>query len=59
MGEPDEIMSTKTGMPIPRKCSIDEVSFSAHVDYAQNSDFIEQVKPKHIVSDRKLLLGHY
>jgi cleavage and polyadenylation specificity factor subunit 3 len=49
MTEPDEIMSNKTGMPIPRKCSVDEVSFSAHVDYAQNSDFIEQVKPKHIV----------
>jgi cleavage and polyadenylation specificity factor subunit 3 len=52
MTEPDEIMSNKTGMPIPRKCSVDEVSFSAHVDYAQNSDFIEQVKPKHIVGSQ-------
>jgi Cft2 family RNA processing exonuclease len=50
VSEPDEIPSMKTGAPIPRKCSVDDISFSAHVDYSQNADFIEQVKPKHIVS---------
>lgn len=49
VSEPDEIPNMKTGAPIPRKCSVDEISFSAHVDYSQNADFIEQVKPKHII----------
>ena len=42
-------MSAK-GTPIPRKLSVDEISFSAHVDYSQNSEFIEMVKAQHIVS---------
>ncbi|KAI0930575.1 endoribonuclease ysh1 [Taiwanofungus camphoratus] len=46
--EPEEIMSLK-GVPIPRKLSVDEISFSAHVDYSQNSEFIELVKAQHIV----------
>ncbi|KZT72184.1 Metallo-hydrolase/oxidoreductase [Daedalea quercina L-15889] len=46
--EPEEIMSVK-GAPIPRKLSVDEISFSAHVDYSQNSEFIEMVKAQHIV----------
>lgn len=41
-------MSAK-GTPIPRKLSVDEISFSAHVDYSQNSEFIEMVKAQHIV----------
>ncbi|KAH9935599.1 Metallo-hydrolase/oxidoreductase [Fomitopsis serialis] len=46
--EPEEIMPAK-GAPIPRKLSVDEISFSAHVDYSQNSEFIEMVKAQHIV----------
>ncbi|PSS37824.1 hypothetical protein PHLCEN_2v292 [Hermanssonia centrifuga] len=46
--EPDEIITTK-GATIPRKMSIDEISFSAHVDYSQNSEFIEAVHAQHIV----------
>ncbi|PCH43860.1 hypothetical protein WOLCODRAFT_104322 [Wolfiporia cocos MD-104 SS10] len=46
--EPEEIMSLK-GVPLPRKLSVDEISFSAHVDYSQNSEFIEMVKAQHIV----------
>lgn len=30
--------------------SIDYLSFAAHVDYTQNSTFIDQVKPAHLVS---------
>ncbi|KAI0036848.1 beta-lactamase-like protein [Vararia minispora EC-137] len=48
MTEPDEIVSLK-GNTIPRKISVDEISFSAHVDYQQNSEFIELVKAPHIV----------
>jgi Cft2 family RNA processing exonuclease len=47
--EPDEIISVK-GHTIPRKMSVDEISFSAHVDYSQNSEFIEAVHAQHIVS---------
>ncbi|GJJ06292.1 endoribonuclease ysh1 [Clathrus columnatus] len=48
MNEPEEIMSLK-GNPIPRRLSVDYISFSAHVDYSQNSEFIEQVKAQHVV----------
>lgn len=37
------------GNPIPRRLSVDYISFSAHVDYTQNSEFIDQVKAQHIV----------
>ena len=47
-------MSAK-GSPIPRKLSVDEISFSAHVDYSQNSEFMELVKPQHIVSGSSLV----
>ncbi|KAI8994023.1 mRNA 3'-end-processing protein YSH1 [Trametes punicea] len=46
--EPEEIITVK-GHTIPRKLSIDYISFSAHVDYSQNSEFMELVKPQHIV----------
>ncbi|KAK7045593.1 endoribonuclease ysh1 [Paramarasmius palmivorus] len=48
MTEPDEFESVKGGM-IPRKISVDYISFSAHVDYSQNSEFIEAVKAQHVV----------
>lgn len=54
MTEPEEFMSTK-GVSIPRKISVDYISFSAHVDYTQNSEFIELVKAQHVVS---VLLRH-
>ncbi|KIJ58374.1 hypothetical protein HYDPIDRAFT_141557 [Hydnomerulius pinastri MD-312] len=48
MNEPEEIMSLK-GNTIQQKISVDYISFSAHVDYSQNSEFIEQVKAQHVV----------
>jgi hypothetical protein len=33
----------------PRRCSIDSVSFSAHVDYQQNQAFIKSVTPDYII----------
>ncbi|THV05075.1 Metallo-hydrolase/oxidoreductase [Dendrothele bispora CBS 962.96] len=48
MNEPDEFESVKGGM-IPRKISVDYISFSAHVDFSQNSEFIELVKAQHVV----------
>jgi Cft2 family RNA processing exonuclease len=49
MTEPEEFESTKGGM-IPRKISVAYISFSAHVDYSQNSEFIELVKAQHVVN---------
>jgi len=50
MSGPDEIPSTKGNNMIPRRLSVDDISFSAHVDFSQNSEFIEAVKAKHIVN---------
>jgi cleavage and polyadenylation specificity factor subunit 3 len=35
---------------IQRRCTVNEYSFAAHVDGQQNCDFIEEARPKHIVS---------
>ncbi|KAF5393339.1 hypothetical protein D9757_000563 [Collybiopsis confluens] len=48
INEPDEFESVKGGM-ISRKCSVEYISFSAHVDYSQNSEFIEAIKAQHVV----------
>ncbi|KDN52594.1 Endoribonuclease YSH1 [Tilletiaria anomala UBC 951] len=48
LNEPEEIVSM-SGQKIPRRCTVDYQSFSAHVDYAQNSKFIDEVKASHVV----------
>lgn len=48
LNEPDEIIAL-SGQKIPRRMSVDYISFSAHVDYAQNSKFIDEIKAQHIV----------
>lgn len=48
LSDPDEIVAMN-GQRIPRRMSVDYISFSAHVDYTQNSRFIDEVKAKHIV----------
>ncbi|KAG5642485.1 endoribonuclease ysh1 [Asterophora parasitica] len=48
MTEPEDFISLK-GATIPRKISVEYISFSAHVDYSQNSEFIEAVKAQHVV----------
>lgn len=48
--EPLEIPSiTNPDIMIPRRLNVEEISFAAHVDYEQNSEFIELVNPKTIV----------
>jgi cleavage and polyadenylation specificity factor subunit 3 len=47
--EPEEFTSLK-GTIIQRRISVEAVSFSAHVDFSQNSEFIEQVGAQHVVS---------
>lgn len=46
--EPMEIVSM-SGAKLPVNCSIDCISFSAHVDFQQNKEFIELVDPSHLI----------
>lgn len=49
LGEPDHIESLRGGRSIPRRCTVKEISFGAHVDYAQNSKFIQEIGAQHVV----------
>lgn len=51
MSEPEEI-TTMSGQKLPLKMSVDYISFSAHTDYQQTSEFIRALKPPHVVSIR-------
>lgn len=46
--EPKEI-TAMSGATIPFAMSVDYFSFSAHVDFVQNSDFIDHLRPPHLV----------
>ncbi|XP_049828372.1 cleavage and polyadenylation specificity factor 73 isoform X2 [Schistocerca gregaria] len=48
LSEPEEI-STMSGQKLPLKMSVDYISFSAHTDYQQTSEFIRILKPPHVV----------
>ncbi|XP_065901282.1 cleavage and polyadenylation specificity factor subunit 3-like [Dysidea avara] len=48
LSEPTEI-TTMTGQKLPLRMSVDYISFSAHTDYDQTSEFIRILKPPHIV----------
>lgn len=47
-GQPDEITSM-SGQKLPFRLSVDYISFSAHVDFQQNSEFIDLVGAPHLV----------
>lgn len=46
--QPKEVLSL-SGHPIPLRMSVEYISFSAHVDFAQNSEFIDILRPPHLV----------
>ena len=48
LAEPEEI-TTMSGQKIPRKCQIEYISFSAHTDYKQTSEFVRALRPPHIM----------
>ena len=58
LSEPEEIV-TMMGQKLPLRCSVDYISFSAHTDYQQTSEFIRALKPTHIVSCGPLNLFGY
>lgn len=43
------IVSLKTHRNLPLRMKVHTMSFSAHVDYAQNSGFVRELQPDHIV----------
>ncbi|KAL6452236.1 YSH1 Endoribonuclease YSH1 [Candida maltosa Xu316] len=48
--EPTMIQSaTNPDLSIPRRIGIEEISFAAHVDFQQNSEFIDKVSPSKII----------
>lgn len=50
LAEPHTIPSiANSEVAIPRRLSIDEISFAAHVDFQQNAGFIEECAPKKII----------
>lgn len=52
MSEPEEI-TTMSGQKLQLKMSVDYISFSAHTDYQQTSEFIRALKPPHVVREEK------
>ena len=48
LSEPSDI-TTMAGQKLPLKLSVDYISFSAHTDYQQTSEFIRLLKPPHVV----------
>lgn len=48
LSDPHEITSAN-GQRIPRRCAVNYISFSAHVDFTQNSQFIYAVSAPHVV----------
>lgn len=48
LSEPEEI-TAMNGQKLPLKCSVNYISFSAHTDYKQTSEFIRALKPPHVV----------
>ncbi|CAK9438319.1 uncharacterized protein LODBEIA_P25430 [Lodderomyces beijingensis] len=48
--EPQVIPSANNpDLSIPRRIGVEEISFAAHVDFQQNSDFIDKVSPSKII----------
>ncbi|KAG9510159.1 Cleavage and polyadenylation specificity factor subunit 3, partial [Fragariocoptes setiger] len=48
LSEPDEI-TAMDGHKIPRKCQVEYISFSAHTDYKQTSQFVRELHPPHVI----------
>lgn len=36
-------------MQVPLKMSVDAISFSAHADFPQTSEFVDELQPAHVV----------
>ena len=36
-------------LQVPLRCQVDAISFSAHADFAQTSEFLDILQPPHVV----------
>lgn len=57
LSEPEEI-TTMSGQKLPLKCSVDYISFSAHTDCNQTTDFIRELRPPHVVCNQVIKNKH-
>ncbi|CAJ0927656.1 unnamed protein product, partial [Mesorhabditis belari] len=48
LSDPEEIIALN-GQRLPRRLEVGYISFSAHADYEQTSDFIKQMRPSHLI----------
>lgn len=48
LSEPTEFAAL-SGQKIPRRISVEEISFAAHVDFTHNSEFIQKIDANYIV----------
>lgn len=48
LSNPSEVM-TRSGAKVPLRCQVDAISFSAHADFPQTSEFLDVLRPPHVV----------
>jgi cleavage and polyadenylation specificity factor subunit 3 len=48
LSNPTEVL-TRAGARIPLRCQVDAISFSAHADFPQTSEFLDALRPPHVV----------
>jgi len=48
MSEPTSV-TTLSGQIVPRRISVDYISFSAHSDFTQTSEFINKLMPAYVI----------
>eukprot|EP00891_Asterochloris_glomerata_P003167 jgi/Astpho2/3167/fgenesh1_pm.00052_%23_3_t len=48
ISQPKEVL-LRNGQKVPLKMSVDAISFSAHADFPQTSEFLDLLKPPHVV----------
>lgn len=58
LSQPTEV-PTMSGQMLPLKCSVEYISFSAHTDFQQTSEFLRALKPHHVVRIHIVLFIYY
>jgi len=49
-------ITSMSGLKLPMKMSVHYISFSAHADFSETSEFVDLLKPPHVVSPSPSLL---
>lgn len=48
LSSPSDILS-RSGARLPLRCQVDAISFSAHADFPQTSEFLDSLSPPHVI----------